>query len=469
MGKISAVYLMPHPPIIIPEVGRGEERKIQNTSDALDKCGRHILGLKPDTIIVITPHGPVFRDAIAIASKNKLTGNLARFGAGKVAMSFENDLDLVQSIMDEAEKSGIACIGIDNKVAVEYGISISLDWGVLVPLYFVTKQYRDFRLIHISISFLSYEELYVFGTAVRNAVESSDRHVCIIASGDLSHRLSQDGPYGFHPMGPKLDQQIIDHAKAGNAEGFLTMDPVMVKEGGECGLRSIIISMGALDGYNIRSRVLSYEGPFGVGYGVAMFERRDKNKKRELVNRIYARKQEHMAKVRKSEDPYVSLARRSLESYIRTGEIIKPGSELPKEMLEEKAGVFVSIKKNGQLRGCIGTIQPQRDNIAEEIIHNAISAGVRDPRFMPVDGSELGDLVYSVDVLEKPESVDTDDELDPKKYGVIVRSGLRSGLLLPNLEGIDTVREQIEIALQKAGIRPDEHYTLERFEVKRHS
>ena len=138
-------------------------------------------------------------------------------------------------------------------------------------------------------------------------------------------------------------------------------------------------------------------------------------------------------------------------------------------MLEEKAGVFVSIKKNGQLRGCIGTIQPQRDNIAEEIIHNAISAGVRDPRFMPVDGSELGDLVYSVDVLEKHESVDTDDELDPKKYGVIVRSGLRSGLLLPNLEGIDTVREQIEIALQKAGIRPDEHYTLERFEVKRHS
>jgi len=269
-------------------------------------------------------------------------------------------------------------------------------------------------------------------------------------------------------MGPKLDERIIELAGTGDVEGFFNMDPVMVREGGECGLRSIIISMGALDGYNIRSRVLSYEGPFGVGYGVAIFERGEKNRERELVNRLYERKQEQMEKVRKSEDPYVSLARRALETYILKGEIIKPDTDLPREMLEERAGVFVSLKKNGQLRGCIGTIEPVRNNIAEEIIYNAINAGVRDPRFMPVDGSELADLIYSVDVLTKPEPVNSKDELDPKKYGVIVRSGARSGLLLPNLEGVDTVKEQIEIALQKAGIRPDEHYVMERFEVKRH-
>ena len=246
------------------------------------------------------------------------------------------------------------------------------------------------------------------------------------------------------------------------------MDPVMVNEGGECGLRSIIIAMGSLDGYNISSQVLSYEGPFGVGYGVAMFERQDKNEKRKLVDKLYKRKQQRMEKVREKEDIYVSLARRSLESYIRTGKIIEPDADLPGEMLEEKAGVFVSIKKNGQLRGCIGTVEPVRDNIAEEIIYNAISAGVRDPRFMPVDASELDDLVYSVDVLTKPEPIDSEDELDPKRYGVIVKSGGRSGLLLPNLEGVNTVREQIEIALQKAGIRSYEHYDLERFEVIRH-
>jgi len=449
MGRISAIYLMPHPPIIIPEVGRGEERKVQNTSDALDKCARHILDLKPDTIIVITPHGPVFRDAIAINTRHRLAGSLSRFGASDVSMAFENDLKLVQYIMDEAERMGIACIGIDNRTAIEYRLTPLLDWGTLVPLYFVTKQYREFKLVHISISLMSYEELYVFGTAIRNAVESIDRRVCIIASGDLSHRLSEDGPYGFHPMGPKLDERIIELAGTGDVEGFFNMDPVMVREGGECGLRSIIISMGALDGYNIRSRVLSYEGPFGVGYGVAIFERGEKNRERELVNRLYERKQEQMEKVRKSEDPYVSLARRALETYILKGEIIKPDTDLPREMLEERAGVFVSLKKNGQLRGCIGTIEPVRNNIAEEIIYNAINAGVRDPRFMPVDGSELADLIYSVDVLTKPEPVNSKDELDPKKYGVIVRSGARSGLLLPNLEGVDTVKEQIEIASRK--------------------
>jgi AmmeMemoRadiSam system protein A len=256
--------------------------------------------------------------------------------------------------------------------------------------------------------------------------------------------------------------------QSGNVEGFFSIDPVMVEEGGECGLRSIIIAMGSLDGFELRTRVLSYEGPFGVGYGVAIFEKGETNPERILVDKLFERKHQQMKKLRENEDPYVNLARRSLEVYVRNGKIIKPDDSLPREMLENKAGVFVSIKKNGQLRGCIGTVEPTRKNIAEEVIYNAISAGVQDPRFMPVDDSELDDLVYSVDVLKEPQPVNCMDELDPKRYGVIVRSGRRSGLLLPDLEGVDTPRQQIEIALQKAGIRSHEHYTIERFEVERH-
>ncbi len=252
--------------------------------------------------------------------------------------------------------------------------------------------------------------------------------------------------------------------ESGDVEGLFNMDPVMVEEGGECGLRSIIIAMGTLDGYDLHPRVLSYEGPFGVGYGVAILEKGEPNSARLLVDRLLKRKHQRMQKVRQSEDPYVRLARRSLESYIRTGRIIKPNDDLPKEMLDNKAGVFVSIKKDGQLRGCIGTIAATRKNIAEEIIYNAISAGVKDPRFIPVDESELEDLVYSVDVLKEPEPVRSIDELDTRRYGVIVRSGRRSGLLLPDLEGVDTPQQQIEIALRKAGIRSDESYTIERFE-----
>ncbi len=170
----------------------------------------------------------------------------------------------------------------------------------------------------------------------------------------------------------------------------------------------------------------------------------------------------------KSQDPYVKLARMALEAYVTKGEIIKVPEGLPEEMLKQRAGVFVSIKKRGQLRGCIGTIAPTRENIAREIIQNAISSGVHDPRFYPVEPDELEELVYSVDVLKEPEPIGSMDELDVVRYGVIVRAGRRSGLLLPNLEGVDTPEQQVHIALQKAGIMPFEKYSMERFEVVRH-
>ncbi|HAJ32031.1 MAG TPA: AMMECR1 domain-containing protein [Candidatus Atribacteria bacterium] len=165
---------------------------------------------------------------------------------------------------------------------------------------------------------------------------------------------------------------------------------------------------------------------------------------------------------------YVRLARETIENYIKQGKIITPPPDLPKEIVNQKAGVFVSIKKFGNLRGCIGTFMPTQENIAQEIIKNAISAAVDDPRFSQVTASELGDLTISVDVLSPPEEISDISELDPKKYGVIVSSGYKKGLLLPDLEGVDTVEYQIDIAKRKAGIYPGEKVKLYRFEVKRY-
>lgn len=167
-------------------------------------------------------------------------------------------------------------------------------------------------------------------------------------------------------------------------------------------------------------------------------------------------------------DTYVNLAKMTLETYVGSGKVIDIPGGLPEEMLNRKAGVFVSLKRNGDLRGCIGTIVPTTRNIAEEIIQNAISAGTQDPRFYPVQVNELQDINYSVDVLSDAEQIDSLDHLDVKRYGVIVKSGRRSGLLLPDLEGVDTPEQQVMIALQKAGIRPEEGFSLERFEVIRH-
>jgi len=165
-------------------------------------------------------------------------------------------------------------------------------------------------------------------------------------------------------------------------------------------------------------------------------------------------------------DPLVQLARDAVESYVGQGKVLKPKELIPE--MKEKAGVFVSLKKRGELRGCIGTFEPTRATIAEEVVANAISSSTRDPRFMPVSPSELGELEYSVDVLTKPELVDSVAGLDPKKYGIIVECGYRRGLLLPDLEGVDSVDEQIEICRAKAGISPDEPVRLYRFMVERH-
>ena len=226
-----------------------------------------------------------------------------------------------------------------------------------------------------------------------------------------------------------------------DTRAVLNLDEDLIEHAGECGLRSIVILLGALQGLSVTPQILSYEGPFGVGYLVASFE----------AGQL---------------PPLVQLARKTVEKFIGEGKVIEP-EELAPEM-QEKAGVFVSIHKHGELRGCIGTFEHTQKNVAEETIANAISSATRDPRFPRITPDELADLDYNVDVLTSPEPVKSQNQLDPKKYGVIVESGFRRGLLLPDLEGVDSVDYQIDICRQKAGIMPDEPIKLYRFEVKRY-
>lgn len=471
MAEILGVYLMPHPPIIIPDVGKGAEKRIQKTTDALNACCEDIMGKAPKTIVLITPHGHVLNDCLTVMTKKRLEGNLSRFSAPIVSAAFDNDTKLANEIVSCANARRIPCIGIDDELALEHGISTSLDWGALVPLSFVLKKYRGFKLVYIAVSRLSNEELYQFGVSVQKAIET--RADCldavIICSGDLSHVLSANGPYGYHPKGLALDSKILKILKTGDVKGLLGLDNDLVEDGKECALKSLIIGMGTLDGYSFASKVLSYEGPFGVGYAVASFEPKAKSPDRKLSGKQSIEIQIFDCDSEETNDIYVQLAEEALKHYLKTGELLKVDAhDLTGDMLTRRAGVFVSIKKDGRLRGCIGTISAIRKNIAEEIVYNAISAGTEDTRFMPIEANELDELEFSVDILSDPYSVKSLEDLDVKKYGVIVRSGRRTGLLLPDIEGINTPREQVEIALDKAGIRMKEIYTIERFEVERH-
>jgi len=461
MGRITGAYIFPHPPIIVPEVGKGEEADASKTINAAIKASKEIKIQKPSTIIVTTPHALLFEDYIHISDDKVLKGSFKKFGRADVELTFENNVNLVEDIISYAADEGIQAGGVDRATVSRYGIENELDWGALVPLYYILKEYHQFKIIHVSISYLSLKDLYRFGMCIKKAVEASDENVVFIASGDLSHKLFYEGPYGYSEQGKLFDELIVKSIRENDVKALLDIDDAFCESAGQCGLRSFVIMYGALDGYDISPEVYSYEAPFGIGYCIAKIGVSTDNKSERVPNK-------RGEDICKYEDEYVALAQKSLESFVKFGKLIEIPADIPQEMKMRRAGAFVSIKKNGELRGCIGTIAPSRENVASEIIHNAVSSGTSDPRFFPVEANELGSLVYSVDVLMKPEPIESIEELDVLKYGVIVRSGRRSGLLLPNLEGVNTPEEQVGIALQKAGIYKNEKYSLERFEVIRH-
>ena len=460
MGIMHA-FVVPHPPLIIPEVGKGQQRSIQETIGAFERVGQRIAELKPETVIVVSPHSIMYGDYIHIAPGEGAKGDFSRFGAPQISLYKPYDKELVRVLSDEAEAARISAGTMGEK-------DRHLDHATLIPLYFIDHYFTKYNIVRISISGLSALQHYRFGMCISHAVEKTERNAVIVASGDLSHRLTEDGPYGFAKEGPQFDKQLVDALQSGDFMRLLRFDEAFTEAAAECGLRSFIVMAGALDGCAVHPEFLSYQGPFGVGYAVCAFSVTGEDSKRRFVEQYEAEEYNRLELIQRDEDAYIRLARQSLETALKTGKPLKRPDGLPEDMVNRRAGVFVSLKKNGRLRGCIGTIFATEACIADEIIRNAISAGTGDPRFDPVEAGELPELVYSVDVLGDTEPVSSEDELNAKRYGVIVTKGYRRGLLLPNLDGVNTPQQQISIALQKAGISPDEKYALERFEVVRH-
>lgn len=459
---MEGYYLMPHPPIMIHEVGKGRESEIQKTIDSCRKIGSEIKESNADTIIIISPHGTVFRDAVSLIDIESLQGDFGRFGAGNVRFNMTINKELTREIIRESEMHGISVVGLNHVNAENYGIELELDHGAMVPLYNIDNV-EKYKLVHITYGMLSPMELYSFGMAIDKAVKKLDAHAVIIASGDLSHRLTHDGPYPYSHYGEEFDNTLIEILKEGRLSKIFNMNNTMIREAGECGLRSLHILAGTLDGKSVRCNVLSYEGPFGVGYGVAEFLAKEGNSiYTELKN---ANKAEHERRIKEG-NIYTSLARRNIDYFFNNRCSLSLEDISNKELLNDKKGVFVSLKINHELRGCIGTIQGVTSCIGEEILKNSLSAAFNDPRFSPLRQDELYECDISVDILYEPELC-TFDELDPKNYGVIVTYGRKRGLLLPNLEGVDSKIQQLEIALQKGGIRESDDYHIERFKVER--
>lgn len=428
---VLGAYVLPHPPVLLPEIGRGEEGKLLRTQEAYAQAAKEIVQLQPETVVIVSPHSVCYRDYFHISPGNGAQGDFAVFGAPGLSVTADYDTALVAALTEQTSAKGLAA-GTDGQRQRE------LDHGTMIPLYHLQQAGYQGKIVRIGLSALSYGDHFSLGQCITQAAARLDRRVVVIASGDLSHYLLEEGPYGYRPEGPEYDRQVTAALAQGKLSLLMDFSAHLCSEAGECGHRAFVIMAGCLDGILLESQLLSYEGPFGVGYAVASFQ-----------------------------DAYTALARQALALYVKRKEVLSVSSDLPEEIGSRQAGVFVSLKKDGALRGCIGTIQGVQEHLGREIIENAIAAASRDPRFAPVAPHELERITCTVDVLSEAEPVTDFNMLDVQRYGIIVTQGGRRGLLLPHLEGVDTVQEQLAIALQKAGIM-NGPYQLERFEVVRH-
>ena len=462
--SIIAAFMVPHPPLIVPNVGKGEEEKVRKTIDSYETVARRIGELKPETIVISSPHAPMYGDYFNISSGVGATGSFADFRAPEVTFDERYDVDFVSELTGIARDEGFPA-GILGR---QDG---TLDHGVMVPLFFIRKYLSNCKIVRIGLSGLDLTRHYELGMMIQKVAEKLGRKTVYVASGDLSHKLKDYGPYGFAPEGPEYDTRIMDVCGSGQFDKLFDFDETFCEKAAECGHRSFVMMAGALDGLSLDIRKYSHEDVTGVGYGICSFEVTGEDARRRFLEEFRNKKRAELNLAREKSDIYVKLARESAEYYIKNGKEL-PESQwpegLPEEMLNMKAGAFVSIHEHGRLRGCIGTILPVRENLAKEIVRNAVSASTEDPRFEPIVESEIPWLEINVDVLSTPEPIDSPEKLDVKRYGVIVTSGYKRGLLLPDLDGVDTVEQQISIAMSKAGIRPGEEYSLDRFTVTRH-
>lgn len=481
--SLAAAYIVPHPPLAVPEVGRGEELKIADTLAGYREVARRIAALEPETILVVSPHSAYYGDWIYLGAGDGAAGTMAQFGAGQIRLSLAYDVEFrdALAVCGEGEGLPVGCVS---------GRAKELDHGIMVPLYYLEERYPHdrYRAVSIGGSGVPREELLAFGRCMAKVACDLERRTVLLVSGDLSHKLKADGPYGFDPAGPRFDEAFGRIIGSGDPAGFARLDPVLCEDAAECGLSGFVMLAGALadaaarDGASFSSELLSLEGPFGVGYGVAAFERMGSaasdgsrgtgSEQDDAAHPAMSGEDAgRLGSMDTQTDPLVALARATIEQYVRTRTL--PDTPALADDLPVRAGCFVSIHiaQTGELRGCIGTIEPVRPTLADEVVENAVSASTRDPRFPAIAPSELDDLDISVDVLFPPERATVGD-LDPKRYGVIVTQGFKRGLLLPDLEGVDTVEEQLRIACMKAGIDPRDGFErigIERFEVVRHA
>jgi len=256
--------ITPHPPVLIPEIGKENLKKIKKTQAAMEQLEQIFYASKPESVLIISPHGKIFDDSFNFNLSPNYVASFKEFGDFGLELKFKSDFMSIQEIRAADETNKAVPIVLSSEPELDHGFS--------VPLYYLTQHLKNIPIIPITYSGLDYSQHFAFGQWLYRQLSRINKRFAVIASGDLSHKLTKDAPGGYSVEAKKFDQQLLKLIKNKDIQGILNIETELIKAAGECGLRSIIILFGILESINVQPEVLSYEGPFGVGYAVCNFQ-----------------------------------------------------------------------------------------------------------------------------------------------------------------------------------------------------
>lgn len=455
---------MPHPPVVVPSVGRGREAEAASTVQAMRRLAGAVAKWNPDVVAVVSPHSPRRAGALGIWGGERLRGALGRFGAPQAGVDLPRATGLAAALREQSRPGGLLWWEITGG---------ELDHGAVVPLWFLVEAGWGGETVVVGLGTAEGESWGDLGAALRAAGGLWGGRLAVLASGDMSHRLTPGAPGGFDPAGARFDRAFVRLIEEGRYRDIAQMDAGMVEQAGEDVVESTLAAAGACNFASNGRVLLSYEGPFGVGYAVALLHRDDQERNAEEVETRPA-DLGHWEDAEEAESGdwaavLLESGRRAVaerlglkwagEGAVDRGQAGEPGVR--------NGGVFVTLwTAEGELRGCVGSLEPACETLVEEVCRSALMAAFEDPRFPPLLAAELEGIRFEVSVLGEMEAVSGLESLDPRRFGLALKAaGDRRSVLLPGIAGLETAAAQLAAVRRKAGVRAGEPVDLFRFSV----
>lgn len=466
--SITNSYILPHLQVLVPEIGQGKEERMAATLSSIKEVANNIAASEPETLVIITSHGDTFENYFHLSSLDGAVATLSDYGVENVSIKMTYDTELIKAIVEECKDAGIDA----GQEGEDYDM---VDHGTAVPLYYIDPvMKKEYKVVRVFISGFSLLTHYTYGKCIKAAINKLGRKVTVIASGDMAHRLKEDGPLGYSMDAATFDTALTAAMQNANFLGLFAFDDQVRQNAIECCLSAYSIMAGTLDGKMAKGKMLSYEDTFGVGCGVYSYDIMDADSDEVIDSRqfdkiLIEQIKEELDKNDNSENDYVRLAKKAVEYFVLYKKIPTPEDiNAPSFMLNKGATVFVTINVGKQNRGCMGSITPTKPNMAEEIIAAACDAASIDPRFIPIEIEELDTLSYQVDLLGEFEPIKALSSINAAKHGLCITLGAKVGLVLPGIPGIKDGMAQLKMAQEKSGIKSGDAYNMYRFNVKRY-